>query len=90
MVVIADNAQYHHARLHREWREQAAARFALDFLLPYSPESNPAERVWKLTRRRYLHNRYFSQLDEVILAVEAESANWIKPNTTLRRLCAVT
>jgi hypothetical protein len=31
VVVIADNAKYHHARLHREWREQAAARFALDF-----------------------------------------------------------
>jgi transposase len=90
VVVIADNAKYHHARLHREWREQAAARFALDFLPPYSPELNPAERVWKLTRRRCLHNRYFPQLDEVILAVEAEFANWIKPNSTLRRLCAIT
>jgi transposase len=90
VVVIADNAKYHHARLHRPWREQCAERFALDFLPPYSPELNPVERVWKLTRRRCLHNRYFPRLDEVILAVEAEFANWTKSNNTLRRLCAIT
>jgi transposase len=90
VVVIADNAKYHHARLHRDWRQEGADRFALDFLPPYSPELNPTERIWKLTRRRCLHNRYFPQLDEVTLAVETEFANWTKPNNTLRRLCAIT
>lgn len=90
VVVIADNAKYHHARLHRDWRQEEAARFALDFLPSYSPELNPTERVWKLTRRGCLHNRYFPQLDDVTLAVETEFANWIKPNNTLRRLCAIT
>jgi len=46
VVVIADNAKYHHARLHGEWREQVAERFALDFLPPYSPELNPVEGLW--------------------------------------------
>jgi transposase len=90
VAVITDNARYHHARLHKEWREQCAQRFALDFLPPYSPELNPIERVWKLTRRLCLHNRYFPQLDEVTRAVETEFANWLKPNDTLRRLCAIT
>ena len=90
VVVIADNAKCHHARLHREWREQGAERFVLDFLPPYSPELNPTERVWKLTRRRCLHNRYFPRLDAVISAVETEFANWTRPNNTLRRLCAIT
>lgn len=90
VVVISDNARYHHARLHQEWRQQCSQRFALDFLPPYSPELNPIERVWKLTRRLCLHNRYFPQLDEVTLTVETEFANWIKPNNTLRRLCAIT
>jgi len=90
VVVIADNAKYHHARLHRDWRQEGAERFALDFLPPYSPELNPAERVWKLTRRRCLHNRYFPKLDDVTLAVETEFVNWSKPNNTLRRLCATT
>jgi len=46
------------------------------------------ERVWKLTRRLCLHNRYFATLDGVILAVETEFANWTMKNETLRRLCA--
>src|SRR5208337_4955538 len=87
---ITDNAKYHHARLHREWREGHTDRFALDYLPAYSPELNPIERVWKLTRRRCLHNRYFAHLDDVIHAVESEFAAWIKPNNTLRRLCAIT
>jgi transposase len=90
VVVISDNAQYHHARLHKGWREKQAPGFALDFLPPYSPELNPIERVWKLTRRRCLHNRYFSQLGQVTAAVEAEFATWAKRNNTLRRLCALT
>jgi transposase len=89
-VVITDNARYHHARLHRDWRQQEAQRFRLDFLPPYSPELNPTERVWKLTRRLCLHNRYFPSLNDVTLAIEAEFANWTESNETLRRLCALT
>ena len=89
-VVITDNARYHHSRLHRPWREQHAPHFALDFLPAYSPELNPIERVWKLTRRRCLHNRYFDHLQEVIAAVESEFATWTTRNDVLRRLCAIT
>jgi len=89
VVVITDNAKYHHARLHRDWRQQHAEHFALDYLPAYSPELNPIERVWKLTRRRCVHNRYFRHLDDVLQAVESEFAHWVKPNDTLRRLCAI-
>jgi transposase len=89
VVVITDNAKYHHALLHKPWREQRADHFALDYLPPYSPELNPIERVWKLTRRRCLHNRYFSRLDDVIAAVELEFSQWTRRNDTLRRLCAI-
>jgi transposase len=90
VVVITDNARYHHSRLHRPWREQHAPGLALDFLPPYSPELNPIERVRKLTRRRCLHNRYFDNLQEVITAVESEFATWTTRNEVLRRLCAIT
>jgi len=65
------------------------AQFDLDFLPPYSPEL-PIEGVWKLTRRLCLHNRYFQHLNEIIVAVESEFANWTRRNETLRRLCAIT
>lgn len=72
VVVITDNAKYHHALLHKDWREQHARHFVLDYLPPYSPGLNPIERVWKLTRRRCLHNRYFAQLDDVIQSIESD------------------
>ena len=90
VVIITDNASYHHSRLHRPWREKHAPSFALDFLPLYSPELNPIERAWKLTRRRCLHNRYFDKLEDVISAVEAEFANWTTRNDVLRRICALT
>lgn len=90
VVVISDNAKYHRARVHLPWREQHAPTFALDYLPPYSPELNPIERVWKLTRRLCLHNRYFGFLETVIGAVESRFSEWAKPNDTLRRLCAIT
>jgi len=89
-VVIADNASYHHARLHRPWREARSKHFRLYFLPPYSPELNPIERVWKLTRRRRLHNRYFPKLDAVAQAVEDLFSEWSSGNETLWRLCAIT
>ena len=89
VVVVADNAKYHHARLHKAWREEAASRFALEFLPPYSPDLNPLERVWKLTRRKAIHNRYFPALGDVIDAVEGVFTEWRRGNETLRKLCAI-
>ena len=60
------------------------------YLPTYSPELNPIERVWKLTRRQCLHNQYFQSLDEVVIAVEAVFDQWTRRNETLRRLCAIT
>jgi transposase len=90
VVLIADNAKYHHGQLHKPWREHHAERLALEFLPPYSPDMNPIERVWKLTRRQATHNRYFPTLDEIISAVETAFCEWRNGNETLRRLCAFT
>lgn len=89
VVVITDNARYHHASLHAEWRQGMADHFRLHFLPPYSPELNPIERVWKLIRRSCLHNHYFPTLDCVIAAIKPRLQAWSRPNTTLRRLCSL-
>ena len=36
-----------------------------DFLPFYSPDINPIERIWKITRQLCLHNVYFAKLDQV-------------------------
>ena len=89
MVLITDNAKYHHAKLHREWREEHADRFVLYFLPPYSPDLNPVERVWKLVRRICLHNRYFHTLKEIEEVVENQFLEWSLASETLRKLCAI-
>jgi len=57
----ADSGQrrYNHARMLQPWLNQHRKVLTLMFLPPYSPELNPIERVWKLTRRLATHNRHF-------------------------------
>ena len=89
VLVIIDNAKYHHANLHLHWRKAQRPDFALLFLPPYSPQLNPIERVWKLLRRLWLHNRYFPSLAELVQIVDAQFAAWARPNAVLHRLCSV-
>lgn len=89
VVVIIDNVKYHHARLHREWRDKQEPDFQFLFLPPYSPDLNPIERVWKLLRRLCLHNRYFPRMDLLLLAVERQFAFWRGGSTSLVKLCTV-
>jgi transposase len=90
VVVISDNAKYHHALLHQQWRQQLQPQFALHFLPPYSPQLNPTERIWKLTRRLCLHNVFFAHLQEISDRVEQQFSQWKNPNDTLRKLCTLT
>ena len=90
VVVIADNARYHHAKLHADWRNNQAPHFVLDFLPPYSPDLNPIERLWKLARKLCLHNRYFPTLDDVVRSVESKFAEWASGSEAVRILCAIT
>jgi len=89
MVLVLDNARWHHAKLIQPWLFKHRHVIQLDFLPPYSPELNTIERVWKLTRRLCTHNRYFPHLDDLTQAVSQQFIAWMKPNDDLRRLCAV-
>jgi len=90
MLVIVDNARWHHAQALQPWLKEHCKALRLDFLPPYSPDLNPIERVWKLTRRLCTHNRYFPTLDELVQTVGDKFRQWNTSNDTLRRLCAIT
>lgn len=89
MVVVLDNARWHHARALQPWLQEHRNVLRLDFLPPYSPELNPVERVWKLTRRLATHNVYFENLESLVEAVHGQFRNWFQPNLQLHRLCAI-
>jgi len=89
MIVIVDNARWHHAKLLKPWLAEHRDVLRLDFLPPYGPELNVIERVWKLTRRLCTHNQYFPTLEELIAAGFNQFDCWSVPNHMLHQLCAV-
>jgi transposase len=89
IMVILDNARYHHAKLLKPFLHKYRKVLTLVFLPPYSPQLAPIERVWKLMRRMATHHRYFQTLEAVLDAVQVCFARWLKPNAVLKRLCGV-
>ncbi|MHB8414206.1 MAG: transposase [Acidiferrobacteraceae bacterium] len=90
MIVVLDNARYHHARFLADFLRRHARQLRLLFLPPYSPPLAPIESVWKLARHLATHNRYFATLPEVLKAVSACFDRWRRPNKVLHRLCCIT
>ena len=58
-IMILDNAAFHHAK-----RLTIPDNIELVFLPPYSPELNPAERIWRVTKDEIAMNTY-KDLDEL-------------------------
>ena len=89
MVLVLDNAKYHHARSLAPLLRRYRNVLTLLYLPPYSPQLNTIERLWKLARRLATHNRYFATLEALIQAVSTQFRRWRRPNTVLRRLCCI-
>ena len=89
MVVVLDNAKYHHAVLLAPLLSKYRKVLTLLFLPPYSPQLAPIERVWKLARRMATHNRFFASLSALLAAVEECFDRWRQSNSVLRRLCGI-
>lgn len=58
-VIVLDNGAFHKAK-----RLLIPGNILLVFLPPYSPELNPAEKIWQQFKRAFT-NRLFTTLDEV-------------------------
>lgn len=87
MIVVLDNAGYHHARALQPYLRKMRHALRLLFLPPYSPQLAPIERVWKLARRLATHNQYFAILEQLVAAVVFRFSQWRRANRVLHRLC---
>jgi transposase len=88
IFLILDNAKWHHAKDLKEFFEANRDRLILIFLPAYSPELNPIERVWRITRRKVTHNRYFLSIEDLRLALVSRFMKWQIPNSVLKVLYA--
>jgi transposase len=52
IIVIADNARYHHSKETQKFIEAEADSILMAFLPAYSPELNPDEQVWNHAKAR--------------------------------------
>ncbi len=59
ILLVLDNARYHHAKMLQPWLEEVSDLLELFFFPPYSPDLNGIEMLWKKTRRNVTHNRFF-------------------------------
>ena len=89
ILLILDNARYHHAIMIRPWLEENKRKIKLLFLPPYSPKLNPAELIWKFSRYSVTHNRYFPTIDHLSKALEKKFGDWVGPNDELQSLCKI-
>jgi transposase len=88
VYLILDNARWHRSKELKDFFEANRQRLVFIFLPAYSPELNPIERVWRITRRNVTHNRYFPSLEDLHIALASQFTIWALPNISLKVLCA--
>ena len=88
ILLVLDNARYHHAKILQSWLEEMSGILELFFLPPYSPDLNAIEMLWKKTRRNVTHNRFFESLNHLRYDLTLYWKQFINPNTELRKLSA--
>ena len=88
ILLVLDNAKYHHAKILQQWLEDVSDVLELFFLPPYSPDLNAIEMLWKKTRRNVTHNRFFKSIQELCLDLKLFWKQFDRPNQELSKLSA--
>jgi hypothetical protein len=82
IILVMDNAGYHGAK-----EMKVPENITILSLPPYSPELNPAERLWHWMKSQYLCNRVFKNISQIL---EAGCDAWNKLTDSLvQSICAV-
>jgi transposase len=69
ITLVMDNARYQHNNMIRG--VAAAVGIGLLFLPAYSPNLNLIERLWKLTKKRCLTNRYYETFNKFVEGIDS-------------------
>ncbi len=94
IFLVLDNAPWHKKAV-RLVQSEALEEYqdirdslTLIFLPPYSPDLNPIEQCWRVTRREVTHNTYFP--DELVLesSLDGYFVRFRKPNSKFVSLCS--
>jgi transposase len=84
LFLIHDGARYHTSASTKAFLAAHSERITEHPLPSYSPDYNPIEYLWKKTKQRPTHNKYFKEFVELTVSVEKALAYFAThPDTVL-------
>ena len=92
--MVLDNAPWHQKAIRLIWKEEQPEyqdirdKMTYISLPPYSPDLNPIEQVWRITRKEVTHNRYFPNREVLESTLDEYYAGLREPNEKLASLCS--
>jgi len=86
-VLILDNAGFHKTQCVKNLLAEYAPRIRVEHIPPYSPELNPIETCWKVTKNNVTKSQYFLTIDDMQEALENFWQNHIFMQNFMRYLC---
>ena len=93
ICMVIDNAPWHkkayrliYEEMSKEYRD-IRERIELLKLPPYSPDLNPIEQCWRITRREVTHNTYFHNEKILENTLDEYFKRYKKPNKKFASLC---
>ena len=94
IYLVLDNAPWHKKAVRlvqtEAWTEyqDIRDRMVLVSLPPYSPDLNPMEQCWRITRREVTHNVYHPNATVLESNLDAYFINYCEPNEKFSSLCS--
>lgn len=82
VVIFLDQAAWHKSKALK-----IPPNIRLMYIPPYSPELNPTEMAWKITRKDFFHNTYFQSIQAVDNQLYKALSHYTKSKEFLAAAC---
>lgn len=86
-VLILDNAGFHKTQCVKNLLEEYSEWICVEHIPSYSPELNPIETCWKVTKNAVTKSQYFTNLHEMQSGLEDYWAKHVFMQNFMRYLC---
>lgn len=86
-ILILDNASWHKTEIIKDYLLKHKKWISVEHIPPYSPELNPIETCWKVTKNNVTKSQYFVTLDEMQEKLESFWKEHIFNQQFMRYLC---
>jgi transposase len=86
-VMILDNAGFHKTSCVKNLLAQYSNKIYVEYIPPYSPELNPIETCWKVTKNTVTKSQYFPTIDKMQEVLENFWSEHIFMQDFMRYLC---